>query len=397
MDDFFADLKAIEICAGYGPAVVAGKVLADLGCRVTKVEPLGGDLLRVDPIDEGSSLSLFTLICGAKDSVFIEIGDRGEIGALERLLADADILVLDASAWQTLSSIIGSAPSIIDRYPSLTICVASYFGISGPLASWQGSEEIVQALSGVMSTTGQPGEPPVRIPGAMLTHGAAMCAVISILGDLVAKRRSGRGAFLDCGALLPAAAFLTAAYPVYLLSGEAPTGIGNRHAMSAPWNTFPCSDGWLVICAGNEPSWRRLCETIDRSDLLTDPRFSTADTRVANVDVLEAEIAMWTNSHTVAQAELLIGGNGTPCGAIVSLHEVIECPQFEARSLIRKSGDQAIAGPFFQRNVQSLPNRHERSLPERAARKTLSRLTDVQNHDAGSLGVHRPSPHGEHA
>src|SRR5690606_19198394 len=126
--------------------------------------------------------------------------------------------------------------------PALTVCVCSHFGLDSPRADWIGSEEIAQAMSGVMSTTGHPGSGPVRVPGAMLTMSAALCAVISIVGDLIRKDRGGTTAFLDCGAMHPAAAFLTAAYPAWFLSGKPPAGLGNRHGMSAPWNTFACAD-----------------------------------------------------------------------------------------------------------------------------------------------------------
>lgn len=374
MPDVFAGLDVIEICSGYGPAVMAGKLLADIGCRVTKIEPQDGDPLRHDPVDEGSDLSLFSLVCGNKDCACLDLEGEDAASILQKICAQTGVLLLDAPAWRLISTHMGDARQIAEEFPGLTICVASYFGTTGPLAGWTGSEETVQALSGVMSTTGQAGEPPVRIPGAMITHGAAMFAVIAVLGDFIAKRGSGKGAFLDCNALLPAASFLTAAYPSYFLSGKAPSGIGNRHAMSAPWNTFPCSDGWLVICAGNEPSWRRLCTTMDRPDLLTDPRFATAETRVAHVEALEPEIAAWTGSRTVAEAERVIADSGTPCGAIVSLHDVLDDPQFRARTLLHLTDGDAVAGGIFHRDGQPLRTGPGRSSLGEATADFLARF-----------------------
>jgi CoA:oxalate CoA-transferase len=388
--------QVVEICRGYGAATVAGKLFADLGCRVVKVETPEGDPLREDPTTQGGGLSLFELLCGSKDSVCVDTADPASEAPLRALLAHAEVLLVDEAGFRLIRERFGERDTLHEAFPRLTICACTAFGLNGPLAGWQASEEVLQAVSGVMSTTGHDGRPAVRIPGGMLTQATGMFAAISAISDVMRKRRNGAASLLDCNGLAAATAFMTTALPSYFLSGEAPVGIGNRHAMAAPWNTFPCSDGWLALCAGNEPSWRRLCATIERPDMLDDPRFATAGDRVAHVDALERELAAWTRRHSVAEAERLLDGNAIPCGAILPLDEVLAHPQFAARGLLRKVAETTLSGTVFHRNGEAPPLKEGRWRLGEATGEVLGSQLGVapaereQWSEAGLVGA-RPS------
>ncbi len=342
--------KVIEFCEGFGVAALVGKLLADLGCSVTKLEPPEGDPLRRDDAEYGSAadLSLFTLVAGSKDSACLDFTNFETSRLLRRVLAQADILVVDQDGWGKIRAVAG-AP-LHGFAPNLTICVCTAFELNGPMASWRGGEDIIQAMSGIASTTSHQDGKPTRIASQTVTHTTALHAVSSILGDMRLKRQNGRAALLEACMFDTAISLLTAAMPAYFLEGVAPRGIGNRHTMAAPWNSFRCADGWAILCAGNDPTWNRLCEVIGRRDLLTDELYATQESRVRNVEALEAEITAWTAQRSVEQVETIMDGQGIPCGSILSLEQVLSHPQFADRGLLRDCGPLKIAGGVFHHN-----------------------------------------------
>lgn len=337
---------AIEIASGFGPATVAGKLLADVGYHVVKIEPPQGDPMR-ELASARARLNLWDLLCGSKDSVVLDIS-RGRC-VLDVLLDTAEVLVVDRDAYRSLDA------EEVMRREKLTTCVVSAFGLDGPMADWRGGEEIVQAVSGIVSITGHIGGKPVRIAGAMLTHATANLAAAAILADATAKRRGMPGALLDACMFDTALAFQTSAIPAFFIDGKPPAGIGNRHTMAAPWNSFACRDGWVIICAGNTPTWLRLCETISRPDLVADPAYASQGDRVRNVDALESQIESWTRLRSIAEVEAAFDVAGIPCGQIFPLETVLDHPQFAARALLRNVGGRRIAGGIFFRDGTPLP------------------------------------------
>lgn len=354
----FASRMVLELASGFGPAMLAAKLLADLGCPVFKVEPLAGDPLRATTADD--HLDFFTLLCGSKDSLRVDLHQPGGREALDALLVRADIVVVDRDGIAQLDALYPEG-AFARRFPAITLAVCTPFGMRGSLAGWRAGEEGIQAMSGIMSTTGHPGRPPSRVAGAIVTHAAAMYAVASILADLRSKAASGGGARLDLAMFDAAISLLTSAFPAYFLSGSAPQGLGNRHSMAAPWNTYRCRDGWVVICAGNEPTWQRLVTALARPDLAADPAYATQEARVCNVDALDAEVERWTERKTAREVEDALDAQGIPCGPILPLASVMRQPQFATRGLLRHDAGVAMTGGVFHRNGQPLPVRRGRS------------------------------------
>ncbi|MDB5848114.1 MAG: acyl-CoA transferase [Rhodoferax sp.] len=346
----------VELAAGFGPGMLAAKLLADLGHAVYKIESPAGDPLRAQAAARGETTTLFDLMCGSKSSVRIDLAAAQAHAALAPLLAHADVVVADLAGWTTLQRLFGAA-GFKARFAHLTCAVCTPFGLGHAWSGWKAGEEGLQALTGIMSTTGHPGQPPTRVSGAIVTHAAAMYAVTSVLADLRGKAAGGQGATLDLAMFDAAISLLTAALPAYFLSGTSPRGLGNRHSMAAPWNTFRCSDGWVVICAGNEPTWQRLVAVLGRPDLATNPDYATQEARVRNVDRLDAEVDVWTRVRSTAEVEAALDAQGVPSGPILPLDEVLRHPQFAARGLIRRDALGAIAGGVFHRNGAPLPVR----------------------------------------
>jgi crotonobetainyl-CoA:carnitine CoA-transferase CaiB-like acyl-CoA transferase len=335
----------VEVAGGTGsagPATIAGKLLADLGCTVARID--GGAVDRCEETD--CERELFQLQSRGKHSVALDWRSTVVGEPLAALLAKAEIAIVDREGLMRLRSAL-CTEDLHPRFPQLTLCAASWFGLDGPLAAWEGGEEIVQAVTGIMSITGHPGSGPTRVAGAPFTHAAAMFAVTSSLGDVRRKRRGEAPVLLDVSVYDAAIGFESASLPAYFLTGKAPSGIGNRHSMSVPWNSFRCADGWVIICAGNHPNWVRLCEMIGRPEMVADPRFSTQEDRIACVDEIEDAVTAWTSTRSVVQVEMLLHANTIAGGSILPLHDVIDHPQFRTRNLIDDASHERQSGGVF--------------------------------------------------
>lgn len=338
------DWLVIEATDGFGPGALAAKILADAGCTVARIE---------SPPDEGAigaddEREVMALVSRGKRSVALDWRDAT---ALDVLLATARIAIVDRAGLARLRAAVGGdLPGA--RYPRLTVCACTPFGLEGPMAAWTGGEELVQAVAGIMSITGHPGSGPTRVAGIPFTYAAAMFAVTSSFADAVRVARGGRGALLDVSVYDAAIAFESASLPQYFLSGTPPEGIGNRHSMSVPWNSFRCRDGWVIVCGGNHPNWVRLCAMIGRPDLVADPRFATQDGRIEHVDEIEAVIGTWMRERDVADVEALLNANTIAGGSVLPLHDVVGHPQFCVRNLA--TGDWRQAGGLFHLDREPL-------------------------------------------
>jgi crotonobetainyl-CoA:carnitine CoA-transferase CaiB-like acyl-CoA transferase len=368
-------IRAVELCRGHGAAALAGKFMADLGVRVAKVEPSCGDPARAERAD---GPSLFDLVSGTKDSVALNLDDPKSSEPLRALLADADFLIADQKGHDDLKRLFGADFKF--GYPKLTVCLCTPFGAQGTMSGWVGGEEIVQAMSGIMATTGALGGEPTRLASATITHATAMAAVSAMLGDLLRKQGGAEGGVVEACLFDNAIALQTAAIPSYFLEGIAPRGIGNRHTMAAPWNSFACSDGWIIICAGNAPTWTRLCQAIGRSDLLENPLYATQQDRVTHVDVLEAELTQWTRRHTVQEAEELLDRHGIPAAPVLPLADVLRHGQFTDRSMLLRSGPTVLAGGIFHVGGEPLRTVRGRSNLGEATRPALSRIVSGETY-----------------
>lgn len=348
----FAEYRSwlvVEAATGYGAATVAGKLFADLGCTVARL--VAPQSVPDDGID--SDRELDELVSRGKHSVAIDSTSPHATAALDALLGAAEVLVADREGLLRLQAALHAA-DLRWRYPALTVCACTWFGMDGPLATWTGGEEIVQAVSGIMSITGHPGSGPTRVAGAPFTHAAAMLAVTSSLADVLRKKAGEKAGALDVSVYDTAIAFESASLPVYFLTGTAPHGIGNRHSMSVPWNSFRCADGWVIVCAGNHPNWVRMCEMIGRPELVADPRYATQEDRIAQVDGLEAEIVAWTRQRPVAEVEAQLVAGNIAGGSVLALPDVLAHPQFRARNLADAASGGRQAGGIFHLNREPL-------------------------------------------
>jgi crotonobetainyl-CoA:carnitine CoA-transferase CaiB-like acyl-CoA transferase len=312
------------------------QILGDLGADVVKVEsPQGGDQARASmgPRLVGEDRAGFLAVNRNKRSVVLDLrSDQGREAFL-RLVETADIVAENFRPGVTHRLGI-DYPALEKVNSRLVYASISGFGQSGPESRRAGYDLIAQAMSGIMSVTGETGGAPVKcgIPISDLTAG--LFATIGILAALAARQQTGRGQHVETS-LYDAAVGLSIWEAVeYWSTGRTPGPLGSAHRFNAPYQALATGEGYLTVAANNSRSWERLCKVIGREDLAGDRRFLDNDARMENREALVAELesalALGTSQHWAEQ----LNEAGVACGPIRSYPEVLADPHTEARGLV---------------------------------------------------------------
>ena len=312
-----------------------GQVLADMGADVVKIEPPGGDPTRHSlgfTLSGGGDTAAFHAVNRNKRSVVLDLKREADQAAFHRLVESADVLLENhrpgvaarlGASWETLSEL----------NPRLIYASLSGFGQTGPYAQRPGYDLIAQAMSGVMSVTGEPGADPVKcgIPIGDLSAGL-FCAV-GILSALHARERTGRGQRIDTSLFEGALALSIWETAELWATGRVPAALGSAHRLTAPYQALRTRDGHMVVGANNQALWERLCGALDRSDLVADPRFETNADRMEHRAELEAELESALAARDTGDwVEALIAA-GVPCGPIHDYAQVFSDPHTQARQM----------------------------------------------------------------
>ena len=319
---------------------------ADMGARVIKIEhPERGDDTRAwgPPFLAGES-AYYLSINRNKESVAIDFKTPLGRRALDELIARADVLVENFRPG-TLDRLGLGYNDLQVRYPRLIYASISGFGLNGPRRDEAGYDAVAQAEGGLMSITGAPDGPAVRLGVAIADIAAGMFAFQGILLALISRAQRGRGQHVDVSLLDSVAALLTYQAARYFATGVAPMRAGNRHMTIAPYDTFEMRDGVLVLAVGTDAQWRAFCTTLARPDLASDARFATNAQRVERFDELRPLVIDTLAPYRLNQAVELLRDAGVPCGAVRSIAEALDDPQIIARAMIEEIDHPAI-GPL---------------------------------------------------
>jgi crotonobetainyl-CoA:carnitine CoA-transferase CaiB-like acyl-CoA transferase len=330
-----AGVRVIEFCnVAAGP--YCAMLLADLGADVVKVEhPQGGDTLRAwPPITEGYSEN-FASLNRNKRSVTLDLKDPAGRDRARALVLGADVLVENnrPGVMERLGLGYGA---FRDERPSLVYCSISAFGQEGPRAGEGGFDLTVQAMSGIMSVTGEPGGAPVKCGVPLSDFCAGLYAAFAIASVLRRVQAGGPGEHIDVsllGASLGVAALQTSEY---FGTGRDPAKLGSAHPRNAPYQAFRAKDGWFAMAAGNDGLWKSACAAIGRPGLATDARFATTALRAANQlalkEMLEAEFAGWTAAECLGKFRAA----GVPCAPINSYSQALADEQVRHMQWVRE-------------------------------------------------------------
>ncbi|MBM3373798.1 MAG: CoA transferase, partial [Betaproteobacteria bacterium] len=290
-----ADVRVVEFCQVLaGP--FAGCLLADMGADVIKVESPEGDLMRQwPPILDGYS-QYFASVNRNKRSVVLDLKSEQGRADARRLALSADI-VLENFRPGVMAKFGLDFAALSAAKPALVYCSVSAFGQSGPRATEGGFDMTVQAMSGVMSVTGERDGRPAKCGIPIADFSAGLYAAFSVAAALNKARRTGQGDQVDVsmlGAMLGIANLQTSEL---FGTGRDPVRLGSAHPMNAPYAAFCCRDGYFALAAGTNKLWEAACAAIARPDLTQDPRFGSPSSRAQHQDalreLLEAEFVKY--------------------------------------------------------------------------------------------------------
>ena len=286
-------------------AAVCGALLGQLGATVVCVEQREAAIGKWHGRDQLAAGKLSFVPDGTEDELL-----------LAEAAATCDVVVTssDLGTWQLGESALRAGADAI-------VCDITAFGASGPLAGLGWSDLQIQAISGVLDSTGREGGPPTPIAIPIIEQVAGIYAAASIVAALRVRRRDGTGQAIEIALYDVAFSLMTSFLPV-LLSGVANAGVsrvGNRQTLVAPWNVYRAVDGWLLLCAGSDEQWRRVCEVIGQPALGTAEQFARAQHRLARVGEVDALVGGWVGSNTVADCVARLGAAVIPCGPVIRI------------------------------------------------------------------------------
>ena len=309
-------------------------ILGDLGADVIKVErPGGGDEARgVGPFKEGVS-AYFMSLNRDKRSLNLNLAHPRGAAILRELAGRSDVLVENFRPG-VMAEFGLDYPVLREVNPRLIYAALSGFGQTGPWARRGAYDMIVQGLAGIMSITGVPKGPPVRVGVSIGDLAGALFTAIGILSALEKRRRTGHGGFVDVAMLDSLVTLLENAIARYDVTGETPGPLGSRHPLITPFEAFGSADGHVVIALSNEALWERFCRTVERPELARDPRFDSNAARTERYAELKPILDAILRTKSTAEWERLLGEAGVPCGPIHTVPEALASPQIVARALM---------------------------------------------------------------
>jgi len=304
-------------------------LLADMGADVVKIEQPGtGDTLRSwSPITDGYSEN-FASLNRNKRSVTLNLKDDSDRQTAIGLISTADVLIEN------------NRPGVMNRLglgyeamraanPRLIYCSISAYGQSGPRSHEGGFDLTLQAMSGLMSVTGEADGSPVKCGVPICDFAAGLYGAFSITAALRNAAASGEGTHIDIsmlGATLGIAALQTSQY---FGTGIDPQKLGSAHPRNAPYQVFKCRDGYFGMAAGNDALWHAVCEVIDREDLSKDPRFLRTTDRAANQDELRQILEAIFSDRDASSWLDTFRNAGVPCAPINTYSDVLNDPQVD--------------------------------------------------------------------
>ena len=314
-----------------------GALLADLGAEVIKVEDTGsGDESRTWPPYVDGETAAYLLFNRNKRGMTLDLKSPEGVEIVKALAARSDVLVENfrtgtmegfGLGYETLAAI----------NPRLIYCSVSAFGRTGPRKDSAGYEALLQAFSGIMSITGEPGGQPVRSAVSFLDLTTGILCTLGVSAAIIQRERTGLGQRVD-GSLLETAVSLLAYHAEgYLLAGVVPKALGSGHPSLSPYRNFRCRDGqWVFVAAANDRFWQRFAQALDLSWMATDPRFAVNRERVANRAELERILEETIGQQDREPLLKRLDEAGVPATPVNTVDQVMSDPQTVERGIIQR-------------------------------------------------------------
>src|SRR6266403_1000404 len=319
-------------------APYAGMILGELGAEVIKVEnPKSGDACRGwgPPFLEDAA-TCFHAVNRAKQGITVDLADPADAARLRALILERADAVLHNLKLGALDKYGLGGATMVEAKPSLVWCNLGAFGAVGPLRDKPGYDPMMQAYSGLMSLLGEDGRPPVRVSVSIVDMAAGMWSVIGILAAVQERGRTGKGGVVDTSLYETGLAWMSIYLAGFLANREVPARHGSGVDMIVPYQAFAAADGYMMVAAGNDNLFRRLCAVLDRPGLAEDPRFRSNKDRVVHRAELVPILAAIFRARPVADWAGLFEGAGIPNGPLHTLDQVVADPQTLALGILQR-------------------------------------------------------------
>jgi formyl-CoA transferase len=320
-------LDATQVMAGPYCAML----LCDMGARVIKIEPPGGDSTRAMAGARGGDSAAFNAVNRGKLGVVLDLRQAEGRGVFVRLAKAADVLVENYRPG-VMAKLGLDYATLAAENPRLVYASISGYGQTGPASGKGGFDLVAQGVSGIMSVTGEPDRPPVKAGVPLTDLGAGLFALSGILAALYWRTSSGRGQHIDTS-LLDAGVALSVWEATEFFDGRNPQRLGSAHRMSAPYQAFRCADGDITVGAANDRTFAKLATTLGHPEWITDARFASDERRVAHRAALASLIENVTIGSSREEWLRRFDEAGIPCGPINTYADVFSDPQVIARDL----------------------------------------------------------------
>ncbi|HZA96534.1 MAG TPA: CoA transferase [Burkholderiaceae bacterium] len=324
-------LELAQIMAG----PTAGMMLADMGADVIKVEKLpGGDDSRgySEPQVNGVSAP-FMILNRNKRGIALNLKHADGRAILLKMVRKADVLTENYRKG-TLEKLGLGYDVLAAENPGLIYCAVSGFGRDGPLGDKGGFDLIAQGFAGLMSITGEPGGPPAKTGNSVADINAGILAVAGILAAYTHKLKTGEGQVVDTS-LMEAALQQTYWHAaIYFATGQSPGATGSAHILTAPYQAFRASDGWINIGGANHANWERIADVLGHAEWRDDARFATNTARMQNIDALAAAMNNVIGTRSRSEWIEAFDKAGVPVGPVHTIGEALEHPQTLARGMV---------------------------------------------------------------
>jgi crotonobetainyl-CoA:carnitine CoA-transferase CaiB-like acyl-CoA transferase len=329
-----AGLRVLEVTQIMsGPT--CGLLLADMGADVIKIEKLqGGDDARAyrDPQVGGVSAP-FMMMNRNKRGLALDLKNPKGRALLMRLAQGADVLVENFRGG-TMDKLGLGYDALKAQNPGLIYCAITGYGRSGPYADKGGFDLIAQGFAGLMSITGEAGRPPAKSGSAVSDMNAGILAALGILAAYIHKLKTGEGQVVDTS-LSDAALQQTYWHAaVWFATQKSPEPTGSAHILTAPYQAFEASDGWINIGGANQANWERICDVLGYPEWKADERFATNRDRMAHLEALVGLMNAVVRTRTRAQWQAAFDAAGVPAGPVHTIGEALSHPQTLARGMV---------------------------------------------------------------
>lgn len=309
-------------------------LLADFGADVIKIEPpkVGDDLRAFGPF-VGKESAYFMSLNRNKRSMVLDFKEPKHVEVFKEMVAKATVVVENYRPG-TMEKFGLSYDVLKEINPKLIYAACSGFGRTGPYTMKPAYDIIVQAMGGIMSITGEGKDSPTRVGASVGDVVAGIFTAYGVMLALYHREKTGKGQLVDVGMLDCQVAILENAIARYVTSGEVPVPLGNRHPSITPFSAFTAKDGQVIVGAGNDRLWTKLCNVLEKPELLTDERFSNNGLRTTNFHELHAIMNSVLVNKTIDEWITLLEEAGIPCAPINNIERIINDPQVKARDMI---------------------------------------------------------------